>query len=174
RPSDLGERVLGGLFFVSVQRSFGPDEVTLAERLSSLAALQVENAELYHRAHRAVRARDRVLGVVAHDLRNPLNTISMITTLLSEGRYSGDQITKQLNVVSRSVDRMDRLIQDLLDVTRLDSEQLVLDRAHNDPAALAKESVELNSALAATRSIELRTEIVGHPGPILADRERVI
>jgi hypothetical protein len=58
-------------------RRFGPDDLALAVELARRASLAIENARLFHEARQATRSRDEMLAIVAHDLRNPLNTISM-------------------------------------------------------------------------------------------------
>ena len=64
-------------------------------------------------------AREEILRIVAHDLRNPLNTISMATSLLAESNDLDDARRSQLRIIGRAGDRMNRLIQDLLSVTTI-------------------------------------------------------
>src|SRR4029450_4135750 len=75
---------LGALFLGSstVSRVFGPADLRLAEALAHRAAMTIENARLYRSSVNATQLRDQVLGVVAHDLRNPLSTILMQVSLL--------------------------------------------------------------------------------------------
>ncbi len=56
---------------------YDSDDLRLAEELADRASLWIDNARLYFVAQGAIRARDDVLGVVAHDLRNPLNTVAL-------------------------------------------------------------------------------------------------
>src|SRR5690606_19270898 len=80
-PLSARDQLLGVVLFVSCGAPYEDDDLTLADRLVRLAALQVDNARLYREAREALLARDRVLGIVAHDLRNPLNVISMCAEL---------------------------------------------------------------------------------------------
>ena len=77
-------KLLGAIAFISSSdaRSYGAADVSLAEGLAHRAALSIENAQLYATANRATQARDNVLGIVAHDLRNPLNNIHLAASLL--------------------------------------------------------------------------------------------
>ena len=77
-------------------------------------------------AERRAKAREEVLSIVAHDLRNPLNLIYGTTQLLSQEELSSDERQRMLGVCVRSVKSMNRLIQDLLDATRLQSGRLSL------------------------------------------------
>ena len=77
----------------------------------------MEHARLFHEAQQATRARDDVLTVVAHDLRNPLNTVTMAVSLMLESTpVENVKERRQVEIVRRAADRMNRMIQDLLDV----------------------------------------------------------
>ena len=173
-PLVANDRLVGTLLFASSRRSFDADDLSLAEKLGRLAALEVDNANHYRLAQQAIRARDKVLGVVAHDLRNPLSTIAMSAELLLEPDWDVDQRNRQLEVIRRSAARMDRLIEDLLDVARIEGDRLSLNRTHQNPKLLVREAVELNQALATKRRLTLRSEIPDDCGPIHADHDRVI
>jgi signal transduction histidine kinase/DNA-binding NarL/FixJ family response regulator len=173
-PLIAHERLMGVLLFVSSSRSYDLADAALAERLAWLAAMEVANARLYRSATEALRSRDRVLGVVAHDLRNPLSTIAMSAELLMEPGLTPEQQVRQLHVVRRSAERMDRLIQDLLDVARIESDRLYLHLEHRSPATLAREAVELNGALATARGLSMETDIAPDAGPVKVDRDRIL
>src|SRR5690606_38109941 len=76
------DRAPGVFPFVSSARAYGEGDLALAARLAQLAGLEVENARLYQAARRVILARARVVGIVAHDLRNPLTVIHMSAELL--------------------------------------------------------------------------------------------
>src|SRR5207344_3587585 len=73
--------VIGAFALVSCTPShtYGPTDIPLADGLAQRAALSIENAWLYRSAQRATQIRDDVLGIVAHDLRNPLTNIILAT-----------------------------------------------------------------------------------------------
>ena len=77
-PLHARNRLLGVVLFASSTRNYDNADLELAEKLAGLAALEVDNACMYREAQKALQARDRVLGIVAHDLRNPMNAILMI------------------------------------------------------------------------------------------------
>jgi len=115
---------LGVLLFGSstVSRVYGPDDLRLAEALSDRAAMAIDNARLYRAAVEATQLRDQVLGVVAHDLRNPLSSILLQAKALK--RYGPEperRSGKPTEAIDRAVVRMNRLIQDLLDVGVMES-----------------------------------------------------
>ena len=72
----------------------------------------MEHARLFHEAQQATRARDDVLAVVAHDLRNPLNTVTMaVGLMLEQTPVENVQERRQVEIVRRAADRMNRMIQ---------------------------------------------------------------
>jgi PAS domain S-box-containing protein len=83
-PLFVSGRLLGALVVASCRpgRRYGAADLRLLEEVGRRAAFALENARLHHATERAVHARDEVLGIVAHDLRNPLNTIFMQAALL--------------------------------------------------------------------------------------------
>ncbi len=125
-------------------------------------------------AQHAIRARDDVMGVVAHDLRNPLSVILMHAELLRMIHQNGDHQTDQAAAaISRSATRMNRLIQDLLDVSRIDAGGLSLARAPIDPAKFLAESVESQRPLASSEQLDLRLDIEPPLPQVDADRDRL-
>ena len=96
--------VVGVMSFLSSipGRRYGPADVQLADEIARRAALALENSRLYRLAQEALAARDEVLGIVTHDLRNPLNAISLQASLL-RGRWSDPErrYLKPLDVIER-------------------------------------------------------------------------
>lgn len=140
------------------------------------AALAAENARLYAEARRAIQGRDDVLGVVVHDLRNPLASILMQARLLLRraiGSESDGRIRRSAEVIERSASRMDRLIQDLLDVACLEAGSLSLERRRVPPGRVLVECVESQSPVAAAASLELRLDLAGELPEVWADRDRL-
>lgn len=163
-----------GLFSV-VRGRYGPDDLALAQELVRRAALAVDNARLYEKSQQATRVRDEVLRVVAHDLRNPLNAISVSTGFLEETVPVVQSVEReQLAIIQRSVERANRLIQDLLDVARMEARQLTVEKRREETASLLRETVELHRALAADKRIQLRTQIPGTLPAIEVDRDRIL
>ncbi|HUE96452.1 MAG TPA: HAMP domain-containing sensor histidine kinase [Longimicrobiaceae bacterium] len=83
-------------------------------------------ARALEEAEAAIRSRDRVLAVVSHDLRNPLNTIVMAAGLL-EMPLPEDQRPRQIEAIRRAADGMNRLIDDLLDVSAIESGRFTIE-----------------------------------------------
>lgn len=172
-------KVLGAMVLYSSQpqRRFGANEVRLAEELAYRAALAIENAGLYRSAHAAIQARDELLGVVAHDLRNPLQAARLATVgLLREAEVTDKTgaVRDRAEVVHRCLDRCDRLIEELLDVARIESGRLGLALAPIAPVELVRDSVEAVSASAEEASLTLAVDLEPGLPPVLVDRDRVL
>ena len=107
----------------------------------------------------AVESRERVLEIVAHDLRHPLQVIlTLVQTLQLEKGRPGDE-RDALQRMAAQVRRMDRLIQDLLDVAQLESSPLLLERAPMRPEVLVDDITEGYRQVAAASSIDLRRDV---------------
>lgn len=154
-------------------RSYGFRDLELAQEVARRASIAVENAQLFEQTEQAVKARDEVMAVVSHDLRNPINTITMTTDLLREQLPEGDA-RRLLDTISRSTEMMERLIRDLLDVTMIESEGLTIERGPVDPAELVREAVQLQQPLARESGITLDAEVQGPLPTLEADRERLL
>lgn len=170
-------RLLGAIHFVSTRAGhvYGEADLRLATELARTAALAMDNSQLYTLAQRAVRARDEVLGLVAHDLRNPLNTIELHAHLLrgmpGEGKRAPQAIGES---ILKNTNRANRLIQDLLDVRRMEGGQLTMARAPCEPDAILVEANEMMRPAAEDASIELTWTSEPDLPQIEADRYRIL
>ncbi len=155
-------RVLGAVTFVATVsgRRFDADDLAMAEELARRAGLAVENARLFREAQAATGARDEMLSIVAHDLRNPLNTIIMAADLVMELPPSADVSAgrRSLDMIRRAADRMNRLIQDLLDVKRIEGGRLAVEPRPQSVTTVVNEAVEMLRPLASGSSLTLRAD----------------
>jgi PAS domain S-box-containing protein len=170
-------QTLGSLSFGSARRGRHYDErdVAQAERLASRLALAVDNALLHEALERAIRARDDVLGIVAHDLRNPLNAI--VLNAQSMGRRGQPERRDQGAVLAirNAAKRMNTLIQDLLEVARLEGGQkLSIARGAVPTEALLAEAVERQGAALSEYSRTLVVDAAAAPATVDADRARLL
>lgn len=126
-------------------------------------------------AGEAVRYRDQMLRVVSHDLKNPLHTIGMVVDLLGTTPLQEHDRRRHLAIISRTVERMNRLIHDLLDAARVQSgHSLPMNRSLVTPDALFTEASELLAPQARGKNIELTWDANGAIEPLSADRDRLL
>lgn len=126
--------------------------------------------------HRVVAARDEVLAIVSHDLRNPLSAVQLSTRLLGELGLD-ERARKHVEMIQRAIRSMSRLIDDLLDAVSIDSGKLTLDLRPVPVAAVMTELRERNEPLVRDRGVELRVGAAPGDAPdaaILCDRARVL
>jgi signal transduction histidine kinase len=133
-------------------------------------------ATLYNDAQLAIEAREEVLHIVSHDLRNPLNTIAITAEYLMspEADLTVDRRNEFLGRICRAGERMNRMVQDLLDVARMEAGKLSVDPAPVACAELFGEVSDTMAPLAAERQLELRVLCPDDPPTVLVDRDRIM
>lgn len=172
-------RVLGALTMASAEsgRRYTPHDVSMAEELARRAAVALDNARLHREAREAVRIRENVLAVVSHDLRNPLSSIVMAAGLLARrGPQQGgdDRGQKQVESIQRAANRMERLINELLDMARIQAGRLSIEPQQTDLVEILADAIDPMEPLAQAEGLRLHRELPEGPVPVLCDRQRVI
>ncbi|RYZ35075.1 MAG: GAF domain-containing protein [Myxococcaceae bacterium] len=170
---------LGAVTFVSSGsgRRYGPDDLALAEDLCLRASLAIDNARLVGESRRAARAREDLLAVVSHDLKNPLGVVQLGAALLlrgTAGKPGGEAVAKQANRINDAAERMSRLISDLLDWGRLEAGHLPLELGENSAMALATEALEAIRPLAEAKGLHLEADLPPEALRVKCDRSRVL
>jgi signal transduction histidine kinase len=171
-------RVLGAITLAASDsgRRYRAPDVALVEEVARRAALAIDNARLYTLAQQAIRAREAVLAVVSHDLRNPLASILLNASMLLDMAPAGTEpwMEENLRQIVGSVEQTNRLITDLLDVSRMEeSGGIPLDRSPVDARPLVTVAVRMLHPLAVARGVSLSAE-PGEPLPVLADSDRLV
>jgi signal transduction histidine kinase len=167
-------RTLGAMTFVGASgRRYGPADLAMAEELGRRAGVALDNARVWAEAQRAIRARDEVLAVVSHDLKNPLETVLLSSSMLLRSPESS-RVRRSAEACQRSALRMDRLIRELLDLSRMDAGRFRVD-LHPEPLeGVVDEALTLAAPLAAAKEIALDAKGGPLGAEIPCDRERVL
>jgi two-component system, chemotaxis family, sensor kinase Cph1 len=153
-----------------------PGNLEAAEDLRR-RAIEIDLEKQVRRAHSAVQARDDLVAVVSHDLKNPLNVVQLQATLLRTWAKedTGERAQRLRAVVDRlqrSIDRMDALIHDLLDLAKIEAGRFVLRRTVEPVTDVVEETLVILGPLADAKRIQLKVE----QAPDLTielDRERI-
>lgn len=154
--------------------SFTQEDASLLSELSRHGSLSIDNARLYQESQQAVQAREEVLAIVSHDLRSPLNAVMLAASLLQTSERVDPENREELEIIGISARRMQRLIEDLLDVTRLEGgKRLPIERAPIAVRELFEEAYELFKSQAVTSSVSLQYHVDDVP-PVFADGHRVM
>jgi PAS domain S-box-containing protein len=175
-PIVAHEELLGTLTLVSwtTQGPHGVAVLRLAVELARRAALAIENGRLYEAAQRATQARDDLLGIVAHDLRNPLNGILMAAGLLRPRGFAERRSQRPGEIIERSAQRMNHLIEDLLEVTRMEAGRLPFEPGSLSPGQVIADAVEAQKPLVTAASLEIQAEVPVQLMDVWADRDRLL
>ena len=127
--------------------------------------------------HQAIRARDDMMGIVSHDLRNPASAVKMLArSILAESRDRGDipaDVTERVEIMQQAAAQIDALIQDLLDVTRLEAGRLTVLPRDVDPVPLVEAALHAMRALAESSGVELKATYGESLPMVHADPDRV-
>jgi PAS domain S-box-containing protein len=164
-------RVLGvlSLFSIDVARRYDGSDLATAQAIADRAALAIENARLHAQTLTETRLRDEVLGIVSHDLRQPLNAIALHARVLARR-----QSAPELDGITRGVKRADQLIEDLLTVTALEAGGMPLDKSPQPIGALVHEAIDLLRARAVDRTIDLGAVVEPDLPDAAVDRHRIL
>ena len=156
--------------------AFDADRRALAEKYAASAATALENARLYDSAQRANRARDEVLGIVSHDLRNPISAIAMCARVL-QGESAGAtprSVTELLVTIQESTEWVNRLIQDLLDVANIERERCRSSFARTSRRSSRCRRIHMFEVEARQHGIALEARIATNLPLVAADGARVV
>jgi signal transduction histidine kinase len=146
------------------------DEAMLLD-LADRAALAIRSARLHEAALAAIRSREDLLAVVSHDLRNLVQTVALGVTVVEQVALDEPRIAKATLSMSRSLDRMETLIKNLLDVALIDSGTLHVEPTPVSVRQLIDEMVAVHQPLAAERSLTLASHIGPAVDRVLATRD---
>ena len=178
-PMQARGRTLGAIALMSFGpgRRFDRHHRQMAKDLGRRAAVAVDNARLYLEARAAVRTREDLLGIVSHDLRNPLTGLLMRCSLLLETLPDNDfgkQVRPDVEAMARSAHRMERMLRDLMDFASIQAGYLAVERRPQRLSDLLREVMESVFSLSGGRAVEVDTKEVDAEARVLCDRERFL
>jgi signal transduction histidine kinase len=146
----------------------------LARRLITTQVGQSAMRRLYGEAREVIDAREEVLRIVAHDLRNPLNTVAMTTQLLLEVASTEEERINRLTVIQRAGQRMNRLINDLLSVSIIEAGRLTIEARPVSVAAILADAMEMLRPIAADKPVDLDVSAASDLPDVHADPVRIL
>jgi signal transduction histidine kinase len=128
------------------------------------------------RLHRFEELRNNLVATVAHELRTPLTSLRMAVHLLAE-QAVGPLTAKQGDLVfaaREECDRLQSIVDELLDLSRIQADRIELRLGSHDPEGLVREAIEAQRSAAAAREVQLRSELLPDTPEVTADRERIL
>ncbi|MBI1735134.1 MAG: GAF domain-containing protein [Candidatus Rokubacteria bacterium] len=168
-------RTIGTLTFVWSQpgRRYDAADLALAEDLARRAAVAFDNARLYREAGEANRAKDEFLATLSHELRTPLTAMLGWVIGLRTGRLGPDQTVRALDSIERNTRHQARLIDDLLEVSRIAAGKLDMERRAVDLRAVVDSAVDSIRPDAESNGVELKTASPTAEVPVFGDATRL-
>jgi PAS domain S-box-containing protein len=187
--------VIGGLFFGHPDPGvFNERDARIVEGLAAQTAIAMDNARLYQKAQQAVaereellnreqaareeaetasRAKDEFLGMLSHELRTPLNAMMGWTRMLQTDKLDEGMIKRAVETINRNVQLQARLIEDMLDVSRIISGKLRLDAQPTDPTMVVNAALDTLRPAADAKNIRLQVVMDFGAGLVLGDPARL-
>lgn len=181
-PLKTYDKVLGAIVMVNTSegRMCGTEELALAEELAHRAALAIDNASLYKAAQkaraeseRANLAKDSFLAMLSHELRTPLTPVLTSVLALEQTNDLTDEVRASLQMIRRNVELEARLIDDLLDLTRISKGKVQLSIEEVDAHSLLQNALEICQADIDKKNLALCTDFAAKNVSLEADPARL-
>ena len=175
-PLNARGRTLGAIVLAATAESgrrFGDADLQIATELANRAAMLVDNARLYAEARSAVGARDEMIAVVSHDLRDPLQSIAAAAAALRLAPQT-DENAETIESIALASTQMRRLVQDLLDISMIEAGCLPLDPERVDLPGLLLEAQRMLLPLVRANSVRIETRLAANLPPVPVDRHRIL
>ncbi len=172
-PLMAGERLRGALVLEGNDGMFDGARIALAREVVSRASIAMENARLYTAVQEADRRKNEFLAMLAHELRNPLAPIRNAVHIMHGADVSQPTMNWARDVISRQADHMARLIDDLLDVSRIVQGKVVVKPEKLALSSLVERSVESSMPKMEARAQELVLQLPQEPVYLEGDAVRL-
>lgn len=165
---------IGALIVLQGKRRFTSRSIARLQTMADMSAVSLRRAITLHKLELALRTKDELTRVLAHDLRNPLNTIALATQRLRDSLPSERGQSHVLEMIDRSTSRMNRLIEDVIDNAVIERNgELPLNPTEHPVEHLTDEICEQTRIQAQAKTVHVRCEIQGDV-TVYGDRDRLL
>jgi signal transduction histidine kinase/ActR/RegA family two-component response regulator len=174
-PLGVRGRTLGAISFVSAEskRRYTSADLDFAQDVAYRCALAVENARVYSHANAANRAKDEFLATLSHELRTPLNAVLGWTRMLRSGTVPPAKVPRALEVIEQNANAQVRLVEDLLDLSRIITGKFRLDAQTVHLAASVEAAAAAIQPAATAKNIMVEVGIDADVPPVYGDPQRL-
>lgn len=174
-PLNTRGRTVGVLTFITSRsgRRYGPEDLALAEDLARRAAVAIDNAQLLAAMRESDRAKDVFLATLAHELRNPLAPIWNGLSLIKRARGDAHRIEQVSGIIERQVGQLSRLVDDLLDVSRISTGKIELKKEPTNLVHVINAAVEVSRPHIEAAHHKLSIAFPDAPTDLVADPARL-
>ncbi len=174
-PFRVREQTIGVLGFAMAEsgRRFSAQDLALVRDLARRAGVAIENAVSYREAQEANRLKDEFLATVSHELRTPLNAILGWATLLRTRVSDPAALQRGLETIERNAKAQARLIDDVLDVSRIITGKLHIEPRRVDMVAVVRAALEVVATMATARNVTVEAALDDGPCILVGDADRL-
>jgi len=160
-PLQIRGKTVGAVTFVAAEsgRRFDATDLAVAEDLAHRAGIAMENARLYGEVREADRRKDEFLAMLAHELRNPLAPIRNALHIMKQAGADAAVLARVREMMERQVQHMTRMVDDLLDVSRITRGKIELRKEIVGLASVVKRTVEATRPLIEDRQQTLTMDL---------------
>lgn len=161
-PLRANDRLIGTLHFAStIADFFGQEKIHLAQMIAGYVAAAIANAQLFESSQQAVRTKTAILDTISHEFRTPITAILGFTELAQEQVLGpiNDEQQEALSAVHRNAHRLLKLVDDLLDLARLEAGQLDMAIGPVELGLSIKEALTLVGAQSPGKPIPVQVEL---------------
>ncbi|MEH1814800.1 MAG: ATP-binding protein [Nostoc sp.] len=174
-PLLVRERKLGTILFASAQpgRHYTTGDVEMAEELAQRAAFAIDNARLYRQAQEANRIKEEFLAIVSHELRTPLNSMLGWVQVIRTRKWDEATTSKALETIERNAKLQRKLIEDILDVSRIVQGLIRLNIRKVDLVPIIQAAIEVVHPTSEIKDIQVEFNLDSSVGQVMGDAERL-
>lgn len=174
-PLTARKRKLGTMTFVSTQpeRCYSKADLAMAVELAQRCAIALDNARLYQEAQDANRIKDEFLAIVSHELRTPLNAMLGWVTMLRKRTLNEATVAKALETIERNAYSQKKLIEDILDVSRIIRGKLHLNITSVDLVPIINAAIKNVRPTAEIKAIQIKPIFDASVSLVMGDAERL-
>ena len=167
-------KTIGAITFSSIQphRHYTPDDLLFVQEVARRIALALDNVHLYREAQNAIRLRDEFIATASHELRTPITSLKMYAQVLQK-RFTGqgeERLVHSLKKMDAQIAKLTLLIEDLLDVSKLELGKVAFRQEAFDLNEVIKETVEHIQATSSRHTIHVEGKCALS---VWGDKERI-
>ncbi len=174
-PLLVRQRTLGTIVFASAQpgRHYINVDLEMAEELAQRAAFAIENAQLFQEAQEANRIKDEFLAIASHELRTPLNSILGWVQVIRTRKLDPATISIALATIERNAQLQKKLIEDILDISRIVQGKIRLTARKVDLVPVIHAAIEAIHPTSEIKNIQVESNLNSSVNHVMGDQERL-
>jgi len=168
-------KILGALTLVQAEsgRHYTKEDIEFASDFCNHIGILLDNAKLYQEVESQNQTKERFLAILSHELRNPLAPIVNSLELLQFKNIEDPEMRNEIEVMNRQFKYMEKLLRDLLEVSRLTSGTISLEKAPLDLKKTVEEAVDSIKLIARQTELTVHISVPDHPTLVVGDSVRV-